>query len=273
MTHQFMEKDKLEKFARIGIATKGFVYCLIGGLAAIAAFGGGGRKTGSSGALKFLSGQPFGQVLLVMTAIGLLGFVFWRFYQAFVDPEDKGTDAKGLAKRFAYFFSGVFYGFLAFTALQLVFGSGSGGGSGGGGGQESVIATLLSKPYGQVLVALVAGIFLIKAIYQLHRAYSDNFKNKVKESRLTRKAGKIFFNAGRIGYTSRGIVIGIISYLTFRAAFTANTSQAGGTEDALSFIQGTFGTVALILIAIGLFAYGMFMFVKARYREMALSSE
>lgn len=267
-----MEKDKLEKFARIGIATKGFVYCLIGGLAAMAAFGGGGKKTGSSGALEFLSGQPFGQILLVITAIGLLGFVFWRFYQAFKDPENNGDDAKGLAKRAGFFFSGVFYGFLAFTAIQIVAGSGSGSGSGGGGGQETVISTLLNKPFGQVLVAILAGIFLIKAIYQLYRAYSDKFREQIRTSHLESKARKLVYNAGRVGYTSRGIVIGIISYLTFRAALTANSSQAGGTDDALSFIQGTFGTVALILIAVGLVAYGIFMFIKARYKEMALSS-
>ena len=267
-----MEKDKLEKFARVGIATKGFIYCLIGGLAAMAAFGGGGKKTGSSGALEFLSGQPFGQVLLVITAIGLVGFVFWRFYQAFKDPENNGDDAKGMIKRAGFFFSGVFYGFLAFTAFQMVVGSGSGSGSGSGGGQETVVSTLLSKPFGQVLVAILAGIFLVKAGHQLYRAYSKKFRKEVSSAQLEAKARGLVFNAGRVGYTARGIVIGIISYLTFRAAFTANTSQAGGTDDALTFIQGTFGTVALILIAVGLVAYGIFMFIKARYKEMALGT-
>jgi hypothetical protein len=264
-----MDKDKLEKFARFGIGTKGFVYCLIGVLTAMAAFGSGGKQTGSSGVLEFLSGQPFGQILLVITGVGLLGYVFWRFYQAFKDPENKGNDAKGLGKRAGYFFSGAFYGFLAFTAFQLAFGSGSG--SGGGGGQENVVSTLLSKPFGQILVGILAGIFLIKAIVQLYRAYSESFRKEVNQSQLNDKARELIFKTGRIGYTARGIVITIIAYLTFRAALSANSSQAGGTEDAFSFIQGTFGTVALILIAIGLVAYGIFMFIKARYREMVLS--
>ncbi|MBS0001224.1 MAG: DUF1206 domain-containing protein [Cyclobacteriaceae bacterium] len=265
-----MDDKKLEKFARFGIATKGFVYILIGGLAALAAFGAGGQKTGSSGVLEFIAGQPFGQILLVITALGLLGYLFWRFYQAFKDPENKGNDMKGLAKRAGYFFSGAFYGFLAFTAIQMVVGAGSGSGSGGG--QETVVATLLSKTYGQVLVALLGGIFLIKAIHQFYQAYSENFKKKLRQSKLDEKARNLVYKSGKIGFTARGIVIGIISFLTFRAAFTANSSQAGGTDDAFSFIQSTFGSVVFLLIAVGLVAYGVFMFIKARYSEIHISS-
>lgn len=101
-------EQKKENIARFGIGAKGFVYVLIGGLTLMAAIGRGGSKSGSSEALKFLSASTIGMILLGITALGLVAYVLWRFYQAFADPEDKGTDAKGLARRIGYFSSRVF---------------------------------------------------------------------------------------------------------------------------------------------------------------------
>ncbi|GAB3329625.1 DUF1206 domain-containing protein [Marivirga atlantica] len=258
--------DKKEKIARFGIATKGFVYCLIGALTVMAAIGSGGKKTGKSGVLETLSAQPFGQILLGLTALGLIGFVFWRFYQAIADPEDKGDDLKGIFNRLGYSVSGIFYGILAVTAIKYTFMGNSG--SGGEGGNESVVSTLLSKPYGQILVGIVGAAFLGKAIYQLYRAYSGNFKDKVQAAELDSKTENFVLKSGYVGYTARGLVILVISYLTFVAAFTANSNSAGGTKDAFQFVQNEFGTIVLAVIAAGLFTYGFFMFVKSRYRSI-----
>ncbi|QCK16823.1 DUF1206 domain-containing protein [Mangrovivirga cuniculi] len=259
--------DKKEKLARFGIATKGFVYCLIGVLTTMAVIGAGGKKTGSSGALESIASMTFGQILLGITVLGLLGYVFWRMYQAFDDPENKGTDAKGLAQRTGYFLSGLFYGFLAFSAMEILMGSGSSGG--GGSTKETVVAKLLDQSFGQYLVGALALVFFGKAIYQWYRAFSDKFKKKVKEAGLDQKARELMIKSGKIGYTARGVVIGIVGYMTLRAAITASSSQAGGTKDAFQFIQNEFGSFLLVIVAIGLFAYGVFMFLKARYRKMA----
>lgn len=85
----------METFARFGYVAKGFVYGAIGILALLAAFSFGGETTDTSGALQAISQQPFGQILLVLITIGLVGYVIWRLIQAIVDPRDKGTDAKG----------------------------------------------------------------------------------------------------------------------------------------------------------------------------------
>ncbi len=261
-----MNKKK-EKFARFGIATKGFVYCLVGVLTVAAAFGEGGKKTGSSGVLDTLSGQPFGQILLGITALGLLGFTFYRFYQAIADPQDKGNDLKGFVTRFGFAISAIFYGFLAFTAAKMIFASSS---SGGGNGQESIAATLLSKPFGQILVGIIGAAFLGKAIYQLYKAYSGKFKDNVQAAELDSKVESMVLKTGYVGYTARGIIIAVISYLMFRAAFSANSDAAGGTKEAFSFLQNEFGTIVLAVIAAGLLAYGFFMLVKARYKTLGI---
>ena len=265
-------EDKKENFMRFGIASKGFVYCLIGGLTLMAAIGKGGSKSGSSDALKSLTGSTIGMILLGITAVGLVAYVVWRFYQTFKDPEDKGTDAKGIGRRIGYFGSGVIYGLLAFTAFSILLGSGggSGSGSGSGGGQETLVAKALNQTFGQILVAVIATAFLAKALYQMFRAYSDKYQEKVKEQNLSPKVQNIVLTFGKLGYTARGIVVGVIAFLTYKAALTSNSDQAGGTKDAFSFLQNEFGSVVLAIISVGLLMYGIFILIKARYREMSM---
>ncbi len=259
--------NKKENLSRFGIATKGFVYILIGGLTVMAAAGVGGNTSGSSGALSSLSSSLMGKILLAITALGLAGYVFWRSYQAIADPDGKGTDAKGITVRAAYLISAVFYVFLAFTAVQILLG----GGGGGGGGQETLVGKALTKPFGQVLVGIVALLFFGKAAYQMYRAYSGKYKEKLKQMDISEKARKLVFAFGVAGYSARGAVIGIIAFLTLKAALSSDSSKAGGTKDAFQYVQDEFGTVVLAIMAFGLFLYGVFVLIKARYRDMHMA--
>ena len=117
----------MSRLARLGYATKGVVYLIIGGLAAQLAIGHGGSATDQRGALQTIYAQPFGKFLLAIVALGLLGFALWCFIQALFDTEGKGRDAKGVIERLGYAMVGVSYGALAFGASQLVTGTGSGG--------------------------------------------------------------------------------------------------------------------------------------------------
>ncbi len=251
-----------EFIIRFGIASKGFVYILLGGLTVMAAAGMGGEKSDSNSALGFLAGGLVGQLLLAATAAGIIAYVFWRFYQTFVDPEDKGTGLKGLGTRVGYFSSGVIYAFLAISAIEILTGSGSGS----GGGSESMLAKVMSQRHGQLLVGAIACIYLGKAIYQIYRAYSGNYKKKVKEQQLDEKTQKLLVVSGIAGYTARGIVVGIIAFLTFRAALTADSDNGGSTKEAFDFLQFEFGTLVLGIIALGLVLYGIYMLIKARHR-------
>ena len=60
----------METLARFGYVAKGFVYGAIGILALLAAFNvGGGKTTGTTGALQTSAAQPFGRILLVLIAL------------------------------------------------------------------------------------------------------------------------------------------------------------------------------------------------------------
>ena len=79
---------KLKNIARTGLVAKGIIYAIIGILTFLAAFNLGGQKTGKLQVLDFLEKQAFGKILLIIIALGLMCYAFWRLTQAVKDPEN-----------------------------------------------------------------------------------------------------------------------------------------------------------------------------------------
>jgi hypothetical protein len=257
------QKEKwIEKFARFGIVSKGIVYCLIGVLTTMAALGLRGDKASKEDAFKVIYAQPLGQVLLIVIALGLFGYVTWRFFQSVYDIDYKGNDTKGKFIRLGYAFSGLIYLALAVYALKLSLN----GPGGGGDSQQFIITKVLSYPAGAWAIGIVALLTIGNGIRQLYKAISGKF---MKNVRLTHtKHSDLFKKTGIAGYFSRGLVLIIIGYFFLRASLHHNANEAIGTEGAFSFLENAFGSILMGLVSIGLVGYGVFMFIKGRYQKM-----
>lgn len=258
--------DTVEKLARFGYAVKGVVYVLIGVLAVMAAFGSGGKTSGSRGVLGTIADGPFGQVLLGLVAIGLFGYALWRFVQSFVDPDNKGTDAKGIVKRVGYFASGVIHASLGIAAVRLLLGSGGGG---GGGNADSWTAKLMAQPFGLWLVGITGAIVIGVGLRQLYKAYEADFFDKLKTGEMSASERTWAKRAGRAGLASRGVVFSIIGFFLIQAALNANPQEARGLGGALDTLAAQpYGPYLLGIVAIGLVGYGVYCWVNARYRKI-----
>jgi hypothetical protein len=244
------------------------VYALIGVLAAQAAFGRGGETTDSQGALQRIVQAPFGKMLLGIVAIGLVGYAIWRLVQALEDTENKGSDTKGYITRAAYAGVGLAYLGLAFSAVQMIIGSGGQGGS----GQQGWTARLLAQPFGQLLVGLVGAVIVGVGAYHLYKAYSAKFREELKLREMSPTEERWATRSGRFGFAARGIVFIITGILVITAALQTDASQASGISGALDTLaQQQYGPWLLGLVALGLIAYGLFCFVEARYRRMIIT--
>src|SRR5438128_10242426 len=82
---QTAERPWVAHCARAGFAARALVYATIGVLAGRAALGDGGKTTDTHGAIQSLGEGTFGQVVLVLVALGLTGYAVWRFIQGIVD--------------------------------------------------------------------------------------------------------------------------------------------------------------------------------------------
>ncbi|MEM1392535.1 MAG: DUF1206 domain-containing protein [Cyanobacteria bacterium P01_H01_bin.150] len=256
----------IERLARFGYASKGAVYFLVGLLAVQAAFGPGGKKTGTEGALVTLVQQPFGQVLLGLVALGLVSYAMWRFVEAINDPENKGNDIKGIATRLSYVANGLAYAALAWTAIQIIMGSG--GGSSGNAKQDWT-ARLLNQPFGQWLVGTIGAGVIAFGCYYLYRAFTAKFRRKLNLSELGSVGREWVVAICRFGLAARSIVFFLIGWFVIEAAYMARASQVGGLDEALETLaEQPYGPWLLLIVALGLMSYGIYMVVQARYRRL-----
>ncbi|MER2264231.1 DUF1206 domain-containing protein [Methylobacterium oxalidis] len=257
------DAPKLELLARLGYGARGIVYCLVGGLAALAAIGSGGRTGGSKSALATLLGQPFGRAWLALIAAGLIGFALWRVIEAVTDADRHGNSAKGLAVRAGHLVSGVVYGGLALSTVRLAAGSGGGGDDRA---TQDWTAWLLAKPLGQVLTGLVGAVVIGVGLAYLRKGWKGDVLRRLS---LPTDVHRWAVPVGRLGFAARGVVFALIGAFLILAAVHSRSAEAKGLGEALQFIgRQPFGWVLLGVTAAGLFAFGLFGLVQARYRHI-----
>ena len=259
----------IEALARFGYAAKGVTYAIVGILAVQAAFNWGGKVTGSEGAFQTIANQPLGKVMLFLVAVGLVGYVVWRFVAAIFDPEHNEEGFKNIARRLSYAISGVIYGSLAFAAFRIVFGGGSSSG-GSSGSSSSQTATLLSAPFGRWLVGLAAAGAVAYGFFCIYRGVKIKFRKKLKLAQMNSMQQTWAIRIGRFGLICKGIVSVIVGYFFAQAARSADASEAKTTAGALQALQQQpFGAVLMGIVAFGLLAYGVHLLVQARYRRIS----
>ena len=254
----------IEKLARWGYAAKGLVYVLIGILAVMAAIGQGGSNNATKqGAAQMIFEQPFGKFLAIIVVIGILGFVAWRFVQAF-KSKSLGSDQKKRAlNRVRYALSGFIYLAFAISLIKMISGSGS-----SGNGQQNMVAKVLEMDLGPLLVALTGIIVMIAGIYQWVRAYKEEYMKKMSFSGIGAHMRDTVRKIGKLGYAARGVVWLLVGFFLLLAGLNSDASQAQGQGGAFQTIEQWGGSWVLMIVALGVVAYGVFMFFKSRYYQV-----
>lgn len=258
--------SNIKKIARTGFVAKGVIYAIIGVLTFKAAFNMGGQKAGQMEVLEFLQKQTFGNILLILMALGLACYAVWRFLQAVKDPENIGSDTKGKAKRIAFFCSGLLYlGFGVLAALKA-FGSGTGNSGSSGSAQKS---SFLASETGLLIIGFVGIGILIAGIFQFIKAYKNDYQKKFDLSSLgEQKKRESIKKTAELGLSARGIILLIIGFFAVKAAISSDPSNIKTTQEAFSFIQeSSYGAWLLGAVAAGLICYAVYMFLMAKYRR------
>ena len=258
----------IEKLARFGFIAKGVIYVLLGILAVMAAVGqGSSQQADRNGVLQLIFEQPFGRILAILLVIGVIGYAIWRFIEAIKDPYQVGSDSKGMLKRVGYFVSGLIYTGFALSIIRLLAGSGSGNSN----SRQTLTAKVLQMDAGPFLVILAGVIVIIVGIVQFYRAYKTEFNKRLNTQSLSSDVKEWITRIGRIGYTARGIVWLIVGFFVVRAGMESDASEVKGSQGVFSFLeQLSYGQWILLAVAIGVVAYGIFQFVKARYYQIKL---
>ena len=257
------QRSTVHTLAKAGLISKGIVYIILGALAFMAAFEIGGATNSDSdrsGVLNSLRDMPAGTVLLILLTIGLLCYCVWRVVQAVHARGENGRKKWG--KRLRYIFSCLAYLSLAFAAFQVVLHQSADNGD----QNQHWAQKILEKPFGQWLLGIGGLILAGVGLYQIWYGLSEKYKKHVQSNRQHAGVTSKLLVAGKIGYVARGIVWLLLSYLLIKAAIEANPSEAGGTGKAFQFLESwSAGSLLLGGLALGLIAYGIFNFIRARF--------
>jgi hypothetical protein len=257
----------IERIARFGYAVKGVVYFIVGLLAMPVALGIGGEAAGTSDALQIIVAQPLGKFLLTIVAVGLTSYAVWRFVQAFVDPEHRGSQANRVIPRLGYAISGASYAGLAVTAMQIIAGAGSHSSS----WRQDWTARLLAQPFGQWLVGIVGAIVLGIGVSFTYLAFTKRFRQRLQLTQMSTAGVKWAMGIGRFGVTARGVAFGVIGLLLIQAAVQSDPDEVQGLGGALQTLaEEPFGRLLLGIIAIGLVAYAIHLLILSRYRRIRI---
>jgi hypothetical protein len=259
----------LNLLARLGFAARGLVYILVGWFAVDAART-GARPSDNQAALASLADSGLGRALLFVVALGLAGYAAWRLVEAALDPELRRETTKGRLERAGFALSGITHVLLAFYTFRLATRDTAGGGAAPGDTKaHDWTAWLMAQPGGTLLVTLVGLGFLAVAAAQGVKAWRASFTAKMDGDVPAPRQVRMI---GRIGYAARAIVFALVGWFFLRAAMTSDPQESGGMGQALRELQGSeMGPLLLGVVAVGLFLFGVFSLVEARFRQLRVA--
>jgi hypothetical protein len=257
---QANNSDWMDHAIRAGLVAYGVVHLLVGWLALQLAFGEKEDSASNSGALHYLAQQPMGGVLVWLIAIGMFLLVLWRLLEFAFGYRDESDDTKRWRKRATSLFKAVIYGVIGWSAVQTATGSG------GGGGTDSTTAKLMDLPGGQLIVGVVGLAIIGYGGSLVYRGWTEKFREHLDTQGQAGKDGSVYVLMGKIGYIAKGVAIAIVGGLFCYAAITHDPKKSGGLDQALQTVLGQpFGQALLTAIALGIAAYGVFCFARAKH--------
>lgn len=254
----------VDRLAVAGLVAFGVVHLLIGWLAVTLALGDRQGGASSTGAVKQLAEQPYGKVLVGLIAVGMVLLVAWRLVEAAIGYRDE-DEPKRTGKRLTSAGRAIVYGSIAFTAAGVALGSSS---SGKGGGTDSLTASLMDRPGGQLLVGAVGLGIIGVGVALLVVAWRESYLKKLDGEGKSGSSGTTYKWLGKIGYVAKGISLGVVGILFLYAAFTHEAKKSGGLDQALvTVLDQPFGPFLLVAIGLGFAAFGLFCFAQARHLD------
>lgn len=252
------KSDTAQLLGRSGMACYGVVHLVIAYLALQVAFG-DREQADQQGALQQVGSTAFGEVLLWILAVGLVLFGLWQFMMA-ATGYDWVSGGKRTRKRIGAAARGVVVIALGFTAFRIA----TGGGGSGNRSQQEFTAELLRLSAGPALVIIAAACVLGVAIAAGVKGVKKKFLEDLDPHELPGKTRRWIGWVGTTGYLAKGVVFTVVAILLAVAGFQADPNKAGGLDAALKTLAAQpFGTVLLIVVALGLASFGAYCFGAA----------
>lgn len=238
--------------ARVGYAASGLMHLVIAYIAIKLATGSGGGSADQSGAFGSIASAPGGKVMLWVCAVGLILLALWHLLESVLPGEEAKDRVKNVG-------TGVMYAAMGFAASKFAMG----GGSSSSGQSKDFTAKAMSQPGGRWAVAILGLVVIGIGGYHVYKGVTKKFCEDLEEQ----PPGWVE-KIAMVGFPAKGLALAIVGGLFVMAGVKKQTKDAGGLDSALkTVLEQPFGSIMLIVVAIGIALFGVYCFARAKYSK------
>lgn len=249
---------------RAGFVARGVIYLLVGWITLMIALDHRAGEADRTGALEFIAGKPFGFVVLWFLVVGFAGMALWRVTSA-VWPHLPDKDGAG--SRLASAGKAVLYIVAAYTTARFA----ATGHASASSNQQSAdfTADLMRHSGGRWLVGVAGAGLVVGGGFMIKRALEKRFAKELSTGSMSASTRRRVLMLGAVGKTARGAIIVGAGCFLIDAAVRFDPSRARGVDGTLRALAAApLGPIILIVMALGLAAFGAYSFCEARWRRL-----
>jgi hypothetical protein len=132
-----------------------------------------------------------------------------------------------------------------------------------------VTATVLRTGWGRVLLILVGLLIMAGAVEMGRRSVLLDFRERFTEEHMSRPLAMLTRAVGGFGCIARSVVLVLVGFFIIKAAVLSSAKQVKGLDAVFRSVASfSDGPWLLALLACGLFCYGLYCLIEARYRDL-----
>ncbi len=260
-------RGNAHRLARFGFVAKGLLWAVVALIAIEVARGDRRKAQSEEGAILEVARQPFGEILLAVLALGLVGYALWRLRVAILGPPGE-SGAEAAAERVGSVVLAISYTALCFYTIRFLTKSGNSGGSSSD--PDSVTRTLLDESYGVVAIIALGLVLLGVGAHEAYKAITRSFLDDLETGRMSeseKKGATVLGMAGNAGLALISVLAGVFM---IKAAVEHDAKEAVGLDGALQeLVSQKLGPFLLGATAACLLLYAAYCcFIEARYRKL-----
>jgi hypothetical protein len=259
--------------SRLGLACRGTVYLLVGYLAfrlALAAHGREGEPASSAGAVQAAVDPAWGRVPLVLLVAGLAAYALTQLLEAVFRPARAAGAMGSWRQRAVSSWGFVLYSVFCLSTARLLVETPPQQTAQSEQRQDTgMTADLLRTGWGKALLLLVGILVVAGGLEAGRRAVRLNFRERFTDEHMSRALAMVTRALGAFGSVARAVVFVLVGVFLVKAAVLSSADQTKGLDAIFrSVASSPYGSWLLALLACGLFCYGLYCLVEARYRDL-----
>jgi len=259
--------------SRFGLACRGTVYLLVGYLAfrlALASHERAGAPASGAGAVQAAVAPAWGRVPLVLLVAGLAAYALTQLVEAVFRPAHATGPMGAWRQRAVSSWGFVLYSVFCLSTARLLAGNRAEQTARSEQRQDAgVTADLLRTGWGQALLVLAGILVVAGGLEAGRRAVRLNFRERFTAGHMSRALAIITRALGAFGSVARAVVFVLTGAFLIKAAVLSRADQAKGLDAVFRSVASShYGAWLLALLACGLFCYGLYCLVEARYRDL-----